>query len=170
MSDKPQDQAAQQGAAGQQQFNLVKIYTKDLSFETPNSPQVFQSNEWRPEVNVDLGTDAKRLDDQTFEVVIQVTVTAKQGENTAYLCEVHQAGIFQMRGFDDQTLHQVLGAFCPNILFPYAREVVSDLVTKGGFPQMLLGPVNFDALYQQRMAEEAKRAGAQPTADSSQPH
>lgn len=169
MSEKQQGQAAQ-GAADGQQFNLAKIYTKDISFETPNSPQVFQSSEWRPEVNVDLGSDAKRLSDNTFEVTIQVTVTAKQGDQTAYLCEVHQAGIFQIRGFDDPTLRQLVGAYCPNILFPYAREAVSDIVTKGGFPQMLLGPVNFDALYQQKLAEDAKRAGEQPAADPSKSH
>src|SRR5690606_18157092 len=112
--------------------------------------------EWRPEVNVDLASNAQAIAPNTFEVVLSVTVTAKQGGKVAYLCEVHQAGIFQLAGFDEKTLGPLLGAYCPNILFPFAREVVSDLVTKGGFPQMLLGPVNFDALYQQRMAQAAQ--------------
>lgn len=149
---------AQQGGQTGQQFNLGKIYLKDVSFETPNSPGVFQGGEWKPEVNVDLGSNARPIADNTYEVVISVTVTVKQQDKVAYLCEVQQGGIFQLGGFDEPTLKALLGGYCPNILFPYAREAVSDLVAKGGFPQMLLGPVNFDALYQQKLAQQQQEA------------
>jgi preprotein translocase subunit SecB len=159
------NQGAAQQQQGEQQFNLGKIYLRDVSFETPNSPEIFQSGDWRPEVNVDLGSNARKVADQTYEVVVSVTVTAKQAGKTAYLCEVQQAGIFQLSGFDEPTLKALLGGYCPNILFPFAREAVSDLVGKGGFPQMLLGPVNFDALYQQRLAQEQQKGAAQATPD-----
>ncbi|RFA30669.1 protein-export chaperone SecB [Alkalilimnicola ehrlichii] len=149
----------QQGAAGQQ-FNLGKIFLKDVSFETPNSPEVFQTGEWKPEVNVDLDSNARGIAEKTYEVVVRVTVTTKQAGKTAYLCEIQQGGIFQIDGFDEPTLKALLGGYCPNILFPYAREAVSDIITKGGFPQMLLGPVNFDALYQQRLAQEKQQQQA----------
>ena len=148
------------GESGQQ-FNLGKIYLKDVSFETPNSPQIFQSGEWKPEVKVDLNSNARSLAEHTFEVVVSVTVTVKQDGKTAYLCEAAQAGIFQLSGFDKPTLNALLGGYCPNILFPFAREAVSDLVAKGGFPQMLLGPVNFEALYQQKLAQESQQ-GKEP--------
>ena len=147
-------------AAPSQVFNIAKIYLKDTSFEAPNTPEVFQQ-EWQPEANVELATSARPVADNAYEVVVTVTVTTKLGDKTAYLCEIHQAGIFQLEGFDEQTLRGLLGSFCPNILFPYAREAVSDLVTRGGFPQMLLGPVNFDALYAQRVAQEQQQSSAQ---------
>lgn len=150
---------AANGAAGQQ-FNLGKIYLKDVSFETPGAPEIFQRPDWKPEVNVELGTTAAEIGAGTYEVVITVTVTTKQEDKVAYLCEVQQAGIFQVSGFDEPTLKALLGGYCPNILFAYAREAVSDLVAKGGFPQMLLAPVNFDALYQQKLAQEGQ-AGAE---------
>ncbi len=163
MSNQPQQGAAGQ-AAPQQLFNIAKIYVKDVSFETPNSPQIFQAGEWRPNVNVDLATNAQAIADKTFEVVLSITVTTKLEDKTAYLCEVHQAGIFQLDGFDEPTLRGILGSYCPSILFPYAREAISDLVAKGGFPQMLLGPVNFDALYAQRLAEEQQRQASSNSA------
>ncbi|MCP1673355.1 preprotein translocase subunit SecB [Natronocella acetinitrilica] len=154
------------GAAGEQksgqQFAIQKIYLKDSSFETPNSPEVFRG-EWKPKVSVDLTSETRKLDDNTFETVLKVTVTAKLEEKTAYLCEVHQAGVFTLSGFSGETLEALLGSYCPANLFPYAREVVSDLVSKGGFPQMLLGPVNFDALYMQR---KQKKAAAQAPGES----
>lgn len=141
-----------------QTFNIAKIYLKDMSLEAPNSPQIFQGNEWSPQVGVELATNARTIAEKAYEVVLTVTVTAKLGEKTAYLCEVHQAGIFQLEGFEGEMLKGILGSYCPAILFPYAREAVSDLVTKGGFPQMLLGPVNFDALYAQRAMQEQQKA------------
>ena len=142
-----------EGKTQQGQFNIQKIYTKDISFEAPNSPKVF-TEKWDPQNNLDLNTNANPIGDNTFEVVLSLTVTAKLDDNTAYLCEVHQAGIFTIEGFSDNDTHAMLGSFCPNILFPYAREAVSDIVTRGGFPQLLLAPINFDALYEQHMQQQ----------------
>ncbi|VAX04859.1 Protein-export protein SecB (maintains pre-export unfolded state) [hydrothermal vent metagenome] len=146
--DKEEQNAAASGEQAEQQFALQKIYLKDTSFETPNSPEIF-TEEWKPDVNVELQTAGKPLTDEVMEVVLTVTVTAKLGDNTAYLAEVHQAGVFTMSGFGDDERVHMQGSYCPNILFPYAREAVSDLVSKGGFPQLLLAPVNFDALLAQ---------------------
>lgn len=133
-------------------FNIQRIYTKDLSFESPNSPDVF-TVEWKPSINVNLGTTTKRLSDDHFEVVLTVTVTATQDDNTSFLAEVQQAGIFQIAGIPDEEMGPMMGIFCPNILFPYAREVVSDLVSRGSFPQFILAPVNFEAIYAQQVQQ-----------------
>ena len=136
-------------------FEIKKVYTKDMSLETPNSPQVF-TVEWNPDVNVQLHTDANKLDEQFFEVTLTVTVTTKLEERTAYRVEVQQAGIFQLAGIGDDDLGPVLGSMCPGILFPYAREAVSDLITRAGFQPMLLTPVNFDAMYYQHVMSQAE--------------
>ena len=136
-------------------FEIKKVYTKDMSLDTPNSPQVF-TVEWNPDVNVQLHTDANKLDEQFFEVTLTVTVTTKLEERTAYLVEVQQAGIFQLAGIGDDDLGPVLGSMCPGILFPYAREAVSDLITRAGFQPMLLTPVNFDAMYYQHVMSQAE--------------
>lgn len=133
----------------EKQFSIQKIYTKDISFETPNAPKIF-TEKWEPSVDFNLGTHVEPLDDDLYEVVLTVTVTVKCDDTNAYLVEATQAGIFSLNGFSEQEMGPMLGSFCPNILFPYAREVVSDLVAKGGFPQLLLAPVNFDALYAQQ--------------------
>jgi len=149
----------QEGAQqeGEQQFALQKIYLKDLSFETPASPEIFMEK-WEPAVNVELQTSGKTLGEAVHEVVLTVTVTAKLGEKTAYLVEVQQAGVFTVAGFAEAEQGYMLGSYCPNILFPYAREAISDLVAKGGFPQMLLGPVNFDAMYAERLQQQKAEA------------
>jgi len=138
--------------AGDKQFAIQKIYVKDVSFETPNSPDIF-TKEWKPEINLNLTSDAKAVADNVYEVVVSATVTAKLGDQTAYLCEVQQAGIFTLAGFSEEETRPMLGAFCPNILYPYAREAVSSLVRRGGFPQLELAPINFDALYAQKIQE-----------------
>jgi preprotein translocase subunit SecB len=143
----------------EKQFSIQKIYTKDLSFETPNAPKIFREK-WEPAVDFNLGTHVDKLEEGVFEINITVTITVKSGESTAYLVEVNQAGIFTMVNFSDEELGPMLGSFCPNILFPYAREVVSDLVNKGGFPQLLLAPVNFDALYAQHMQQLQESPGS----------
>lgn len=143
--------------ANQQQFSIQKIYLKDVSFESPNSPAVF-TGEWKPEVNVQLNTEIKGLDNNMHEVTLSVTVTAKQQDKTAFLVEVKQAGLFQLAGFEQEQLGGMLGAYCPETLFPYAREAISDLVSKGGFPQLLLSPVNFNALYMQHQQQQAQAA------------
>ena len=147
-----------QAEQNQREFALQRIYLKDLSFETPNSPTIF-IEEWKPESNLNINSNVNKLADDTYEVVLTITVTTKIGQKTAFLVEIQQARIFAVKGFTDAELGHMVGAYCPNVLFPYAREVVSDLVSKGSFPQMLLTPVNFDALYAQHLHEQQKRAG-----------
>jgi preprotein translocase subunit SecB len=152
MSEAKQDEK-------QREFAMQRVYTKDISFETPSTPVVFQQ-EWKPETKVNLNTEMQNLSDGVYEVVLTVTVTTSLGEQTAYLAEVKQAGIFTISGFSEQEMGPMIGAFCPSQLFPYVREVISDLITKGSFPQLLLQPVNFDALYAQHQQELAKQAQA----------
>ena len=147
---------AEENQAQEKQFSIQKIYTKDISFESPAAPNVF-TEKWEPAVDFNLGTNATPLQDSMFEVALTVTVTVKTGDTTAYLVEATQAGIFSLAGFSDEEMGPMLGSFCPNILFPYVREVISDLVAKGGFPQLLLAPVNFDALYAQHI-QQAQQA------------
>lgn len=142
------------------EFALQRVYTKDVSFETPKTPGIFQK-EWKPETKVNLNTEVQKLGDDVYEVCLSVTVTTQVGEDTAYLAEAKQAGIFTINGFNEQERGPLLGAYCPSQLFPYAREVLSDLIMKGSFPQMVLQPVNFDALYaqhQQTVAQQAEGA------------
>jgi preprotein translocase subunit SecB len=145
-------------AEEEKQFALQKLYIKDVSFETPNSPAVF-TQKWEPKVEFNLASNVQSLQEGLYEVSLTVTVTVTLEEKTAYLVEVSQAGIFTISGFSEQELSPMIGSFCPNILFPYAREAVSDLVIKGGFPPMLLAPVNFDALYMQHVQQQQAPAG-----------
>jgi len=142
-------------------FVIQKIYTKDISFETPNSPDIFRE-EWKPELDLQLGNDYVRIDDDNHEITLTVTVTATVGDKVAFLAEVKQAGVFSLTGYSDQEMGPLVGSYCPNTLFPFAREVISDIVLKGGFPQLVLAPVNFDALYMNQM-EKAKQAAASKT-------
>jgi preprotein translocase subunit SecB len=155
------EQANPNAAGSGPQFALHRIYLKDASFEIPNSPAVF-TQDWKPEVNLQLNSSINPLEGEIYEVVLNVTVTAKQGDQTGFLAEIQQAGIFTVKGFDEQQKGAMLGAFCPNTLFPFAREVISDLVVKGGFPQLLLAPINFDALYAQNLKQESSAAVATP--------
>ena len=142
----------------QRQFLVQRIYTKDISFEAPNTPQLFQEN-WNPEINVGLGSEVKKIGDEQVELVLKVSVEAKHEDKTVFLVEVQQAGLFQVQGFNEDEADAVMGVAAPNVLFPYARELVSDLVTRGSFPQFVLQPVNFEAIYaQQRQAKAAKAA------------
>lgn len=145
--------------AAKREFALQRVYTKDVSFETPKTPAIFQQ-EWKPDTKVNLNTEVQKLGDGVYEVCLSVTVTTTLGEETAYLAEAKQAGIFTINGFSEQETGPLLGAYCPSQLFPYVREVISDLITKGSFPQMVLQPVNFDALYAQHQQEVAKQAEA----------
>ncbi len=146
-------------AATQPAFGIEKLYIKDASLEIPNAPQIF-TERTAPQVNVELGNVAQKLDDGIFEVGIKVTVTAKIGEKTAFLVEVTQAGIFAIRNVPEENMEPILAVTCPNILFPYAREAVSDMVTRAGFAPVLLNPINFEALYmqQKQQAENAAKA------------
>jgi len=143
--------------APQQAFVIQKIYTKDVSFESPNSPAIF-THEFQPQLSVDLNVESKGLQDDVYHVVVRVTATTKVEDNTAFLCEVEQAGIFTLQGFNEAELSYMLGVQCPNALFPYAREAISDLVTRGGFPQLLLEPVNFEAMYASHMQQQQGQA------------
>lgn len=148
------EETSQDGQEVERQVGLQKIYIRDASIEVPDGPRVF-AEEYNPEVNVDLNTQIQSLSEETHQIILTVTVTAKQEERTAYIVEVQQAGVFQIAGFaeEDERSH-VLGAYCPSILFPYIRESVGDMVQRAGFPHFLLQPVNFDLLYAQHRANE----------------
>jgi preprotein translocase subunit SecB len=149
-----------------QQFAIQKLYLKDCSLETPGTPDVF-TQAWKPEAKVELNTRHESVGDDLYEVVVTVTVTATVDEKTAYLCEAHQAGVFSIGGFEQPATEQLLGAYCPGVLFPYAREAITDLTAKAGFPPMTLAPVNFDALYARRRQRAAQEAAAEGGEESS---
>lgn len=149
---------AEQQAA--EQFAIQRIYVKDISYESPNAPAIFRK-EWQPAIQLDLDTRSEKLDDNTFEVILSLTVTARIEEEVAFLCEVQQAGIFSVPTLEDAQLAHMLASFCPGILFPYAREAVSSLVNRGTFPQLNLAPVNFDALFAQYVQKRQAEAQAQ---------
>ncbi len=142
----------------QHQFFIQRVFTKNISFEAPNSPQVFQE-EWEPELNLDLNVKHMSLDKDTFEVVLTVTANVKNKSKVAFLVEVEQAGIFTIQGPTGEQLEHALGSFCPSLLFPYAREIISSEVTRGSFPQLVLSPVNFDAIYwHQKQQQETQQS------------
>lgn len=152
-----------QAAAGEQatpQFSIQRIYVKDLSFETPNSPEIF-TKEWKPDVKLDLDNRSVKIEEGVYEVTLSITVTATVEEQTAFLCEVQQAGIFVIGNMPEAQTAHMLGAFCPNTLFPYARETVANLVNRGTFPALNLAPVNFDALFAQYVQQQQNKAGEQ---------
>ncbi|MCP1291348.1 MULTISPECIES: protein-export chaperone SecB [Chromobacterium] len=140
-------------------FSIEKIYVKDMSLEVPSAPQVFLEQE-QPEIDMQLASEGKQLDDGFYEVTLTVTVTAKLPEKTMFLCEVGQSGIFQIRNVPAEDIDPILGVACPNILFPYAREAVSSVVNRAGFPPVLLSPINFEALYMQQRAQQAEAGNA----------
>jgi preprotein translocase subunit SecB len=150
------------GPAGQPTLVLQKIYVKDVSFEAPNAPQIFQEIgeiSEAPQVQLNLTQRATGLGSDLYEVVLSLTLTCTVNERTAYLAEVHQAGLFGIAGFTEADHAGIIGSYCPNLLFPYARQVISSLVQEGGFPPFLLQPINFEALY----AEQQRRvAGGEP--------
>ncbi len=151
-------------AAEEQQvpFAIQRIYVKDISFESPNAPAIFRK-EWQPEVKLDLDTRSEKLEDNMFEVILSLTVTTTVGGETAFLCEVQQAGIFAVPELQDAQMAHMLASFCPNILFPYVREVISDATSRAGFPPVMLNPMNFEVLYQQQQAQKQQQAGAPVT-------
>ena len=144
----------------QGQFALQRIYVKDLSFEVPGAPKVFLGN-WQPEVNVELSTGTAKVDDNNYEVTLSLTVTVNNQGTTAFLVEIQQAGIFLIDGVPEEQLQHLLGSYCPNVLFPYAREAVSDVVNRGSFPQLLLAPVNFDAVFAETQRQRAAQTEGQ---------
>jgi len=157
-------QGQPEGQAQDQHFSIQKLYLKDVSFESPNAPTVFADGEWQPEVNIQLNSTNQSIGQDAYEVDLKITVTAKQSKKTAFLVELTQSGIFTIAGFDQDNLSGMLGAFCPETLFPFAREAIAELVSKGGFPPLLLAPVNFNALYMQQTQQQQTAAAAQDTA------
>lgn len=139
--------------AQEAQFVLQRIYVKDMSFESPRSPQTFLG-QWQPKINLELNTRNNKINDDSYEVVLSLTVTARNADDeVVYLVEVQQAGIFRISGMNPETLSQTLGSFCPSVLFPYARENIDAVVVRGSFPPLMLAPVNFDAVYAQAKAQ-----------------
>ena len=146
------DSAAQEN----RQIMLQKIYVKDSSFESPNAPQVFTNKEWRPQTQLNLRSGHRQLESDTYEVVLTVTLEAKAEETTMFLVEIQQAGLFRLAGMDEEQRAGLLGGFCPGVLYPYVRETVSSMVQRGGFPEFLLQPIDFDGLYAQSQKEAAR--------------
>ena len=153
----PNSEAAATGAAQGPQFVLQKLYVKDVSFEVPNAPAIFKENA-EAEMKLNLSQRVQELEDDMMEVVLTVTVTAETSDSTAYLAEVHQAGIFLVRGFEEQQKQAVLNTLCPHTLYPYARRIVTDLVLEGGFPPINLQPINWDQMYAQRLQQSQQQA------------
>lgn len=157
-----QEQAAKQLA-------ISKIYVKDFSFESPKSPDIFKSGEWKPETNLNLRSTHNAIEGSAHEVVLTITVEAKQGDTSLFLVELQQAGIFEIAGYEGDELQAIVGSFCPNILFPYAREAISGMIQKAGFPEFVLQPINFDALYMQSLQQKAQ-AQAQAQSQAAEKH
>ena len=149
------DSSAATDQASQAQFTVQKIYVKDVSFEAPNTPGIF-NEAGQPQLNMNLNQKVARLEDGVFEVVLGITLTCAIEEKNVYLAEIEQAGVFGLAGFDERNLDMMLGTYCPNVLFPYARQAISDLITAGGFPPFYLQPINFEALYAEGLRRRAE--------------
>lgn len=155
--------AEQDKAVAEKQLSITKIYVKDFSFESPQSPGVFRTNEWSPKTSLNLRSTHTPVDGDFHEVVLTISVEAKDGDKTVFLVELHQAGLFEVTGHTPDEAGMLFGSFCPNILFPYARESISTMIQKGGFPEFVLQPINFDALYMQGMQQQQEQAASSET-------
>jgi preprotein translocase subunit SecB len=142
-------------AEQEKQISIQKIYTKDFSFESPQAPSVFTKSDWEPKTNLNLRSTHSELGDNNHDVVLTLTVETKHEDKTLFLVELHQAGIFNISGYEGEELAAILGSFCPSTLFPYARETIASMVAKGGFPEFILQPINFDSLYAQTLQQAA---------------
>ncbi len=160
MADKDQ-------GTSEKQIAIQKIYVKDFSFESPHTPDVFTKTNWSPKTNLNIRSSHTTGTDNNHEVVLTITIEAKEDEQTFFLVELQQAGLFHIAGYDEAEFKAIVGSYCPNIRFPYARESVANIVSKGGFPEFLLQPINFDALYAQGMAQAKAQTQKQPAAGSS---
>ena len=158
---------AEQEQATDKQLAISKIYIKDFSFESPQAPTVFKGSDWKPQTNLNLRSSHAVVEDNIHEVVLTISVEAKEEDKTLFLVEVHQAGLFEIAGYEGEELAAIAGSFCPNILFPYAREAVAATIQKGGFPEFVLQPINFDALY---MQSKQQAAAAQAEAGQAETH
>jgi preprotein translocase subunit SecB len=149
----------------EKRISINKVYLKDFSFESPQAPAVFRSGDWKPQTNLNLRSNHSDMEDGMHEVVLTLTVDAKDDDTTLFLVEIQQAGIFEIAGYESEELSAIVGSFCPNILFPYAREAIASIIQKGGFPEFVLQPINFDALYMQ-----SRQQAAQQEAEGTEKH
>jgi preprotein translocase subunit SecB len=153
--------------APDKQLTIQKVYVKDFSFESPNTPQVFTRTDWAPKTDLNLRSSHSVGADDNHEIVLSITIEAKEDDNTVFLVELHQAGLFNITGYSEDEFKAIVGSFCPNILFPYAREAIAGIISKGGFPEFVLQPINFDALYAQGIAQAQAKAEAEAEAQGS---
>ncbi|RDZ26730.1 protein-export chaperone SecB [Lysobacter silvisoli] len=165
MSEENVNGAVAPAEAAGPAFTVEKIYVKDVSFEVPGAPAVFNETA-QPQLQMNLNQSVQRLNDAAFEVVLGITLTCNAGDKPLYLVEVKQAGVFGLSGFDEATLDGMLGTHCPNVLYPYARQLVSDLIQSGGFPPFFLQPINFDALYAEGLRQRAAQQGGLADAET----
>lgn len=140
----------------EKRITINKIYLKDFSFESPQAPAVFRGGDWSPQTNLNLRSSHNDVEGDVHEVVLTISVDAKDGDATIFLVEIQQAGMFEIVGYEGEELQAIIGSFCPNILFPYARESISAIIQKGGFPEFILQPINFDALFLQSRTQAAQ--------------
>ena len=154
--------AEQEAQTPEKRLSVVKIYVKDFSFESPQSPGIFNAKEWAPSTNLNLRSSHSPVSDTLHEVVLTITVEAKEKESdkTIFLIELQQAGAFDISGYEKEEMGVLIGSFCPGVLYPYAREAIAGIVQKGGFPEFVLQPINFDALYQQSLQQQQADAAA----------
>ncbi len=143
-------------AAPEKQIGIQKIYIKDFSFESPSAPEVFTTGDWTPKTNLNLRSSHSKTVGNNHEIILTVTVETKHADKTLFLVELQQAGLFHITGYTGEEFAAIVGSFCPNVLFPYARETIAAAISKGGFPEFLLQPINFDALYAQSRQQAAK--------------
>ena len=151
---------AEQEQATDKTLAISKIYIKDFSFESPQAPLVFKSGDWKPQTNLNLRSAHTAVEGDVHEVVLTITVEAKEDDKTLFLVELQQAGLFEIAGYEGEEMAAIVGSFCPNILFPYARESIAATIQKGGFPEFVLQPINFDALYMQSKQQQQQQAEA----------
>ena len=148
-------------ASPEQQFSIQRLYIKDFSFEAPESPKIFSQKKWNPDLSLQLNTTHNAIADSRYEVILKINATVKSDEYTAFIAEVQQAGIFALMGFPRESIERALECFCPNMLYPYAREAISSAVSRGGFPQLVLAPVDFEALYlRSKQKKDGQKSGA----------
>jgi preprotein translocase subunit SecB len=154
--------AEQEAQTPEKRLSVVKIYVKDFSFESPQSPNIFNAQEWGPNTNLNLRSSHSPVSDTFHEVVLTITVEAKEkeGDKTIFLVELQQAGVFDISGYEKEELGVLIGSFCPGTLYPYAREAIAGIIQKGGFPEFVLQPINFEALYQQSLQQQQAEAEA----------
>jgi len=160
--------ADEKATEADKRISITKIYQKDFSFESPQSPDVFRSGDWKPQTNLNLRSSHNDVEGDIHEVVLTVTVEAKEEDKSLFLVELAQAGLFEIAGYDKEELGAIIGSFCPNILFPYAREAIATAIQKGGFPEFVLQPINFDALYMQ--SRKQAEAEAEAEAEGAEKH